>query len=756
MKKNKEDLSEDDKIEIEIKKEALEDEMKEEKVSPSSKLSKDEHRKQQNAQKKKDIQKYWNDLIHIHKSLEGLREKVSATQKETQELKEKAKKEVEELKVQKEAYTEKNENLEIRELALSKSEYTQVVFNLLESLKETKSQIFKDTEDLIKGLSVFHKENLNDFEKTLKGAIDFEKTIHALQTKIKKLEIEKEVLEENLKVEFESEGVEDLIAKERKIKRLTTSLKNAEKERDVFKGVVNDLDAQLGEWTSDSLLKEYGKLQDKVEGLEAELNERPASGELDKKNQYIAFLKEELTQVQSKVDQKEFLDLKKLFNNQDDYVLEINSLKNRLESAGIRTDVLQRTNEDLLMTISQLKGDASEKSKAFEFASLCDENKLKYGTSLKKKNEKDFDLNRLCEYAQERMMFDSDKPFYYSLETIRIFLAGLHMSRISLLEGISGTGKTSLPREFAKALVGAEEYHGIDEQKQVKASYRICAVQSGWRDNMDLMGYYNSFEHKYKETDFFKALYLANMEKYKDTLFFIVLDEMNLSRPEHYFADFLSLLEQASNEQFISIKNTPKEFFPDLIKGGMLEIPSNIRFIGTANQDETTLGFAPKTYDRSNVMEMPKNYPDKQLDKENRTFKKKLNIPYSWLESKFEKAEAEFEDSFERFKDFLESKELKELLNEMDIGVGNRLSFQSKKFIGVFIGTGQDPKKDLAIAADHLITSRLFRTLKNRYDLEKEHLTLFKESYVDLFKKAFGNEPHFAKKLVDTAIKKKG
>ena len=62
---------------------------------------------------------------------------------------------------------------------------------------------------------------------------------------------------------------------------------------------------------------------------------------------------------------------------------------------------------------------------------------------------------------------------------------------------------------------------------------------------MDLLGYYNSFEHKYKETEFFKALYLANQPKYSDSLYFIIMDEMNLSRPEHYFADFLSLLEQA-------------------------------------------------------------------------------------------------------------------------------------------------------------------------------------------------------------------
>jgi hypothetical protein len=115
---------------------------------------------------------------------------------------------------------------------------------------------------------------------------------------------------------------------------------------------------------------------------------------------------------------------------------------------------------------------------------------------------------------------------------------------------------------------------------------------------MDLMGYYNSFEHKYKETEFFKALYLANLPKYSNTLFFIILDEMNLSRPEHYFADFLSLLEQKEDERYISV-NAPDEVLPKLIVQGKMKVPENVRFIGTANHDETTLEFAPKTYDRS-------------------------------------------------------------------------------------------------------------------------------------------------------------
>ncbi|MBK6978923.1 MAG: hypothetical protein IPH28_19005 [Cytophagaceae bacterium] len=99
---------------------------------------------------------------------------------------------------------------------------------------------------------------------------------------------------------------------------------------------------------------------------------------------------------------------------------------------------------------------------------------------------------------------------------------------------------------------------------------------------------------------------------------------------------------------------------------------------------------------------------------------------------------------------------MKFLLLEKGIGVGNRLEYQAEKFIGVFIESGNEKEKDIAIATDHLITSRLFRTLKNRYDLDKTNLTKFKEEYVKLFGKTFNNQkPNFTVDLLDTEISKK-
>jgi hypothetical protein len=269
------------------------------------------------------------------------------------------------------------------------------------------------------------------------------------------------------------------------------------------------------------------------------------------------------------------------------------------------------------------------------------------------------------------------------------------------------------------------------------------------------MGYYNSFEHKYNETDFFKALYLANQPKYKNTLFFIILDEMNLSRPEHYFADFLSILEQSESERFISLTKTPEGAWPNSLSGGKLRVPENVRFIGTANHDETTLEFAPKTYDRSNLMEMPKNHsgkPRTNYDAVNFNF----NVTYPWLKDQFSKGVSKHRSQCDQFKAFINDSEFKILIEDKGIGVGNRLEDQAEKFIGVYLESGSDPLIDLAVATDHLITSRIFRTLKNRYELSKGDLIKFRDDYVSYFERTFNKQnPEMALNLLNVEINKK-
>jgi hypothetical protein len=304
---------------------------------------------------------------------------------------------------------------------------------------------------------------------------------------------------------------------------------------------------------------------------------------------------------------------------------------------------------------------------------------------------------------------------YYDSNTIRSFIAGLSMSRFSILQGISGTGKTSLPKAFTEAIGG---------------SFGIVEVQSGWKDRQDLIGYYNTFEKKYYEGKFLKLLYKAGTPKYRSKPFFIILDEMNLSHPEHYFADMLSIMEETNPEKQIltvsdKVKDIPKLML-ELSEGDIgLKIPQNVWFIGTANHDETTLQFAPKTYDRANILEMPINIEAFKIQNIDVSKIKISNSNFlNFLES------SEFNDN--KIIEYLKG-DFKVICNKLGIGWGNRLEKQIKLFIPVFKALDGT----LADALDHVIASKILRSLKGRYDLQEPTLKEMKDELDINFKNEF-------------------
>jgi hypothetical protein len=749
------ELSNEQKLDIETLDDETSKTVSEQGLTANSELSSEATAKFQESEAKNDLLKYWNFVKEINKKLETLISKTEEEKGKTEKLNSDLQTSIKENDSAKASYTKKldeynkkDKELTEREFALDNGEYTGIIKRLLDSIKETEKTVFTDTENLLKDLKKFHKKNIEQFSTHLQDNTEFETEKSNFKREKKKFEIEKKIFEENIHAEYENKYSEDLTVKTAELEKLTRQFEKLQSENEKLNHLIEDIKGAFDGIELQEMLIQYSFLKSELNNVQKELNERPEKADYNAKVAQIDELKAKVAEYQAKVNEGELLELKRILNNQDNYIIEINGYKTQIESAKVREQSLQKTVADLQITIDQLKGESAKKEDAFEFAKKCDADKINLGRNQLDNKNTPSDLKALVEYTQQRMAFHSDKPFYYSPETIRTFLAGLYMSPISILQGISGTGKTSLPREFSKALLSDTNYIGINSADNTNnAPYRICAVQSGWRDNMDLMGYYNSFEHKYKETDFFKALYLANQPKYSDTLFFIILDEMNLSRPEHYFADFLSLLEQSASERYINLTNTPEEVLPALIKGGKLRVPENVRFIGTANHDETTLEFAPKTYDRSNLMEMPKNHPT--ITDSNQT--DSFNVTYSWLKQQFEYAKKAKTAEYERFIKFINSDDIQMLLMEKGIGTGNRLEDQAKRFIGVYIEAGGK----LSEAVDHLVTSRLLRTLKNRYDLDKANLTAFTDEYVKAFKKDFTDEPKAAKELLDTETSKK-
>ncbi len=183
------------------------------------------------------------------------------------------------------------------------------------------------------------------------------------------------------------------------------------------------------------------------------------------------------------------------------------------------------------------------------------------------------------------------------LITTPVELANLYLammtSPIVILAGLSGTGKSWIPRVFAQ-LIGA--------------SFSAISVQPQWSDNADLFGYTPSLNpSNFVEGDFTRALKIAKAEPEKPTI--VLLDEMNLAAVEHYFSDFLSVVETRRRENDTIVTDPLPLDLPGSCEVDAyqdlraLYLPPNVRVIGTANMDETTRTFSPKVIDRAFVIE---------------------------------------------------------------------------------------------------------------------------------------------------------
>lgn len=720
-----------------------------------------------------DSAKYLERLMSLHRMLLAAKNKYEELQKSTKEEADKNNKNYQErsdalkqnelaVEQEKKEIAKQKQDIQRREVAMSDKLYTDVILNLLDSFKETEETVTKATAERIKELSEHQQDILKAFLEQLKKEEDLSSREAILVAEKENLKSEKEQFEkkknrDNSSLELQKAELRDEIEDEYldKIDELTSSNKQYEidnkrlqKDFDRLNSTINDLWNLSGNVDANEILKQFRATQEELRKAKNEIESRPSMDEYQKKNEQVQILTAKVEELQNKVNEEELVKLREKLSNENYYIQEINSFHSQIDTLNANIEHKDMLINQLQSVISQLRGEDGKQKKAFEFATSIDESEG-YKEYLRSNSQiAGYSLKDMVQYLRSYMF--TNEGYSYDDKTIRIFLAGLHMSPLSILQGISGTGKTSLPREVAKAMVaGSPKYQNFD-MGMPSAPYRICAIQSGWRDRMDLVGYFNHFDKKYQETEFFRALYIASQPKYKNTLFFIVLDEMNLSHPEHYFADFLSLLEQDEKDRYINV-DAPYEFMPESIsKNGKMKIPANVRFIGTANHDETTLGFAPKTCDRSNLMDIcrSKNEPIRRTSE-------KLTFTYDWIAKQFKDAEERYDSEYNKFVKFLTDSEVEEIFANIGVGIGKRLESQAKRFITVYIASGSDSKEDsLSVAADHLITSRLLRNIENKLDLKAATLKEFKENLILYFSTYFKGEPKMAIDVLNKAIDK--
>ncbi len=179
-----------------------------------------------------------------------------------------------------------------------------------------------------------------------------------------------------------------------------------------------------------------------------------------------------------------------------------------------------------------------------------------------------------------------DAGLLYDSELITRFVASLLTKPFVILTGLSGSGKTKLAQAFVQWIC------------QDKSQYRIIPVGADWTNREPLLGYPNALQpNEYVKPDNEALDVILQANQNPDLPHFLILDEMNLSHVERYFADFLSVME---SKEFIPLYAEDSE---DKGVPAQVKLPDNLFIIGTVNIDETTNMFSPKVLDRANTIE---------------------------------------------------------------------------------------------------------------------------------------------------------
>ena len=320
------------------------------------------------------------------------------------------------------------------------------------------------------------------------------------------------------------------------------------------------------------------------------------------------------------------------------------------------------------------------------------------------------------------------EKLYYDIDTLRIFISGLNATRLSILEGLSGTGKSSLPRYFAKFC---------------NAEVTFLPVQVTWRDKTSILGYFNDFSKIYNETDFLLKLYEASYNP--DRIQIFVLDEMNISRVEYYFADFLSVLEYPSEQWKIRIIQLPYGFVPPAkLEEGNITIPENSFFVGTANKDDSTFSIADKVYDRSTVI---------AFDNKNEPFEvegnaEPISLSYSKLKALFEDALSN-EDYQMHKQDYDKLFVITNYIyDQFEVAFGNRVMNQIEHLVPVFVASG-GKKED---ALDFILARKILIKLEGRFE---EYVKPALKGILDLLDSVYGaKEFNLSRRQINSLMRK--
>ncbi|MCE9675733.1 AAA family ATPase [Paraclostridium bifermentans] len=550
-------------------------------------------------------------------------------------------------------------------------------------------------EKLIKKRDISIKEREEDIEKELDILEEERKKIRE-----KQLNMQKECEERaNYIVEDIKKRNEELSKKISELSKIELEYESVKAELENKKTIINELNSELYECRTN-----LNKLEETLDLDNIELTKQKAIrvDKLEFENKNLKKLNKDLLEENSNLGIRlgELNTLKanneilsNRLNRSDAY---IKYLKKIEESKGTGDDTSQ-------VIFNEIIEKQEEMDKNTHGESYCGDEKF---------------INGFIEYC-------NDIGYVYEKNLIRSFLCSLRSSKLTILKGYSGTGKSSLPVLFSKYL---------------KGECVVIPIQPNWRTKQDIIGFYNYFTNKFIPTELTQTLIRANVSK--DRIFIVVLDEMNLARVEYYFSEFNSKLWMDSDKRKIELFDGVSEYngkVSKYISENKIQIPDNVFFVGTINEDDSVSPISDKIFDRAQVvefMELPSSKSVGNLELANENIDANKYTKYSVFMSKIDNDKDVNMSIIDEVNKFT-----KDNFNKV---IGYRSLKQVEKFIKTFKLSGGNEIDGIDIQ----LVSKFIPKLKYLYSNEQiENLELLNEHIKELFKQNFNCDEDKISKL---------
>lgn len=554
-------------------------------------------------------------------------------------------------------------------------------------IADLKDEIADLGKDLIAG-----REKINDELKTYKET-ELKRIDSELQAQRDWIASEEKRLQEK-EAELESAKAEIALETEviktkkdtydRKTSELETVAKNRLEElyreviaaRDTFRARCNELQAEVDEKQKtivaltaklkssngveiDSLQAEIKELKDKIVSLQD--SENSVIGKLKQYNVDSASLVAQLFKIEGY--DKLLSDYESLNRANEDLKIRIAQTRQNeqaLELESKRANQYQTNYENAIEQLERLK----KPSRKDRLSSFTPFNDFDYVANLEPYGNNLGELSWL-KNIQEKMELSgikiSPKLLYAFHTSVKIH----DWSPLVVLAGVSGTGKSELPRQYA--------HHG-------GMNFVSVPVKPDWDSMQSLFGYYNSIENKFEPTELSRAIYYMQSAQMKNTMLLILLDEMNLAYVELYFSDLLS--------KFETNRGTDDVITYDISLGAnetpeKMEIGSNILWVGTMNEDETTKALSDKVVDRSTLLTFPrpKTLVSRRADVKIAAPEKRLsqNVWNKWCKVTLDEEQIKGKIDIENYRKIIES--INDQMSKVNRNLGHRVWQSIERYV---------------------------------------------------------------------------